>query len=103
MASIQKMPTAKQIQPMGLLGRLEAIRVPTMGKARKGSNKMSTALSPPVPPRARRLHGPGGELQRDARSTQDERKTGKRPGQPRGRTGAHPLYASPLSPRSLLS
>jgi len=43
------MPTARQIQPMGFLGRLEAIRAPTMGKARNGSKKMSTALSPPVP------------------------------------------------------
>src|SRR5215203_5519623 len=47
--SIQKKPTARQIQPMGLSGRLEAIRAPTKGKARKGSEKMSTALRPPVP------------------------------------------------------
>src|SRR5215203_2429462 len=47
--SIQKKPTARQIQPMGLSGRLEAIRAPTKGKARKGSKKMSTALRPPVP------------------------------------------------------
>src|SRR5215204_448577 len=46
---IQKMPTARHIQPMGFLGRLEAIRAPTTGNARKGNNKMSTALSPPVP------------------------------------------------------
>src|SRR3712207_1447791 len=43
------MPTAKHIQPMGFLGRLEAIRAPTKGKVRKGNTKMSTALSPPVP------------------------------------------------------
>src|SRR5829696_9598625 len=49
MASIQKMPAARQIQPIGFPGRLEAIRAPTMGKARKGSMKTSTALSPPVP------------------------------------------------------
>src|ERR687893_2158254 len=47
--TIQMMPTARHIQPMGFSGRLEAIRAPTRGKARKGSNKMSTALSPPVP------------------------------------------------------
>src|ERR671914_1401637 len=43
------MPTARHIQPMGFLGRLEAIRAPTKGKVRKGNTKMSTALSPPVP------------------------------------------------------
>src|SRR5215212_313645 len=46
---IQMIPTARQIQPMGFLGRLAAIRAPTSGKARKVSKKMSTALSPPVP------------------------------------------------------
>src|SRR5215211_5203187 len=49
MLSIQKSPTAKQIQPMGLRGRLEAIRAPTKGKARKGSKKTNTMLKPPVP------------------------------------------------------
>src|SRR5215212_4077845 len=43
------MPPVKQIQPIGLLGRLEAIRAPTVGKARNGSRKMSTMLRPPVP------------------------------------------------------
>src|SRR5918997_3313134 len=47
--SIQKSPTAKQIQPMGLWGRLEAIRAPTKGKARKGTMKTNTMLKPPVP------------------------------------------------------
>src|SRR5215208_1339361 len=49
MLSIQKSPTAKQIQPMGLWGRLEAIRAPTKGKARKGSMKTKKMLRPPVP------------------------------------------------------
>src|SRR5215216_370842 len=49
MLSIQKSPTAKQIQPMGLWGRLEAIRAPTKGKARKGTMKTNTMLKPPVP------------------------------------------------------
>jgi hypothetical protein len=49
MANIQKMPAAKHIQPMGFLGRLEAIRAPTTGKARNGSRKMSTTPRPPVP------------------------------------------------------
>src|ERR671912_2074418 len=47
--SIQKSPTAKQIQPMGLWGRLEAIRAPTKGKARKGTMKTNTMLKLPVP------------------------------------------------------
>ncbi len=41
---IQMMPTAKQIQPMGFSGRLEAIRAPTRGKERKGRRKVSTPL-----------------------------------------------------------
>jgi len=49
MASIQKMPAARQIQPMGLSGRLEAIRVPTKGITRKGNRKTNTMLGPPVP------------------------------------------------------
>src|SRR5215212_11214212 len=47
--SIQKMPAARHIQPMGFLGRLEAIRAPTSGKARKATPKMSTSLTPAVP------------------------------------------------------
>jgi hypothetical protein len=34
--SIQNRPAARQIQPMGFWERLEAIRAPTSGKARKG-------------------------------------------------------------------
>ena len=41
---IQMTPTARQIQPMGFLDRLEAIRAPTKGKARKGTTRTSTAL-----------------------------------------------------------
>src|SRR5215213_8366702 len=47
--SIQKSPTAKQIQPIALWGRLEAIRAPTKGKARKGTMKTNKMLKPPVP------------------------------------------------------
>src|SRR5688572_23025694 len=43
------MPTTRQIQPMGFLGRLEAIRVPTIGKGRKGSIAHNGVLMPPVP------------------------------------------------------
>src|SRR5215211_4236919 len=43
------MPAARHIQPMGLLGRLEAIRVPTKGITRKGNRKTNTMLGPPVP------------------------------------------------------
>src|SRR5919202_6677418 len=33
--NIHNKPSARQIQPMGFSGRLEAIRAPTIGKARK--------------------------------------------------------------------
>src|SRR5215210_6280221 len=49
MESIHKRPTARQIQPIGFLGCLEAIRAPTRGNGMKGTRKMSAALSPPVP------------------------------------------------------
>src|SRR5215213_10358304 len=43
------MPAARHIQPIGLSGRLEAIRVPTKGITRKGNRKTNTMLRPPVP------------------------------------------------------
>src|SRR5215208_4112290 len=47
--SIHNKPSVRQIQPMGFSGCLEAIRAPTIGKARKGT-KISRALKiPPVP------------------------------------------------------
>src|SRR4028118_1183019 len=47
--SIHKKPTVRQIQPIGLWGRLEAIRAPTRGKARKGKKITRPPMSPPVP------------------------------------------------------
>src|SRR4028119_1513818 len=47
--SIQKRPAARQIQPIGFWGRLEAIRAPTRGKARKGKKITRPPMSPPVP------------------------------------------------------
>jgi hypothetical protein len=46
--SIQKRPAARQIQPIGFVGRLEAIRAPTMGKARKGNQSNRSPRVPPV-------------------------------------------------------
>jgi hypothetical protein len=43
------MPEARQIHPIGLLGRLEAIRAPTMGKARKGMEVNRLVTRPLVP------------------------------------------------------
>jgi hypothetical protein len=47
--SIHVMPAARQIQPMGFPGRLEAIRAPTIGKGRKGNIAHNGVLMPPVP------------------------------------------------------
>jgi len=45
--SIQNRPMARQIQPTGFLGCLDAIRAPTMGKARKETKiNSSLRLSP---------------------------------------------------------
>ena len=41
--SVQDRPTARQIQPTGFLGCLEAIRAPTIGKARK-ERKINSSL-----------------------------------------------------------
>src|SRR5215211_3084022 len=46
---IQKRPAARQIQPIGFSGRLEAIRAPTRGKARKGKKITSPLRGPAVP------------------------------------------------------
>src|SRR5918998_6196462 len=43
------MPMDRQIQPIGFLGRLDAIMAPTTGKVRKGSREINWPLSPPVP------------------------------------------------------
>ena len=43
------MPEARQIHPIGLLGRLEAIKVPTVGKARKGVESNRVLTRPLVP------------------------------------------------------
>jgi hypothetical protein len=47
--SIHKKPAVRQIQPIGFKGRLEAIRAPTRGKARKGRKITRPPMSPPVP------------------------------------------------------
>src|SRR5215211_4246997 len=60
--SIHNKPTARQIQPTGLCGRLEAIRAPTMGKARKGHEDQPVAYRADGTPVARRLHGRSEEI-----------------------------------------
>src|SRR5215211_6320892 len=47
--SVQKRPATKQIQPIGFSGRLEAIRAPTIVKARKGARINRLAMAPPEP------------------------------------------------------
>src|ERR671921_2882061 len=51
MIYIQNRPATMQIQPIGLSGRLDAIRPPTTGKARKGE-KISRLLRGPVVPQS---------------------------------------------------
>jgi len=47
--NIQNRPAARQIQPIGFRGRLEAIRAPTRGKARNGTNINKLLIGPEVP------------------------------------------------------
>src|SRR5215208_7239616 len=47
--SVQKRPATKQIQPIGFSGRLEAIRAPTIVKARKGARINRLPMAPPEP------------------------------------------------------
>src|ERR687890_2203095 len=47
--SVQKRPATRQIQPIGFSGRLEAIRAPTIVKARKGVRINSLPMAPPEP------------------------------------------------------
>jgi hypothetical protein len=84
--SIHTKPFARQIQPMGLCGRLEAIRAPTRGKqedqqATYGAADAQTAWV---------LRGTGEDIQRDAGYEHSHRETGKRPCQPGGGAGAYP-------------
>src|SRR5215218_6842051 len=43
---IHKSPSARQIQPIGFRGRLEASRAPTMGKARKSTKVTASPMMP---------------------------------------------------------
>jgi hypothetical protein len=47
--SVQKRPATRQIQPIGFSGRLEAIRAPTIVKARKGARINRLPMAPPEP------------------------------------------------------
>src|SRR5215212_3627033 len=47
--NIQNRPATRQIQPIGFSGRLDAIRAPTRGKARKGEKITSSLKGPEVP------------------------------------------------------
>src|SRR5215217_9703937 len=47
--SAQKRPATRQIQPIGFSGRLEAIRAPTIVKARKGARINRPPMAPPEP------------------------------------------------------
>src|SRR5215210_8977174 len=47
--NIQNRPAARQIQPIEFRGRLEAIRAPTRGKARNGTNINKLLSDPEVP------------------------------------------------------
>src|SRR5829696_4857471 len=47
--SVQKRPATRQIQPIGFSGRLEAIRAPTIVKARKGARIYRLPMAPPEP------------------------------------------------------
>src|SRR5918997_4922001 len=62
--SIQKKPAARHIQPIGFPGRLEAIRAPTIGKARKGTkiNRSSRVLLVPGASCAKRARTCSGML-----------------------------------------
>jgi hypothetical protein len=53
---IQKRPATRQIQPIGFLGRLEAIKAPTRGKARKGK-KITRPLRDPAVPHVLEVEG----------------------------------------------
>src|SRR5215218_2255807 len=88
---------AKQIHPIGFSGRLEAIRAPTRGKARKGNTKTNTTLKPPVP---QLLGGCAGWLNYNAMlAANKSSETGERPSLPGGgAAGADPTDSLTLFP-----
>jgi hypothetical protein len=63
---------------------------------RRGRATLGRALRcrPPRTPVTRRLHGSGSDVQHDARSAQEERETGERPGEPSGSAAIHPADSS---------
>src|SRR5919199_1643880 len=95
--TIHKRPAASKIQPMKLRGRLEAIRAPTRGKAKKGNR----SKSPPTVRSTPQLLGTCADRARTnsgmrAKIMAAER--GERPGEPGGGAGTHPAaLSSPLS------
>ena len=92
MRSIQKSPTDRQSQPIGLLGRLEAVRAPTMGKARKDTKISSRLRCSRCPPLRSRV---GEERKNDGCHGYGQTESGERPGQPRGGAGSHPSASCP--------
>src|SRR5215211_2001066 len=108
--SIHKRPSARMIQPIGLRGRLEAIRAPTSGKTRKGTPPMnlpterSTSQLPGTC--ADRVRTNSGKVathittQRPA-SDHDNQKTTRAPSPPRPSSLADsittPLYSTTVS------
>src|SRR5829696_1834985 len=94
--SVQNRPMARQIQPTGFLGCLEAIRAPTMGKARKETKINSSLRVSPV------LVGSCDERARTCSTTLARNMATQRPASDQASQEAA-RYLIPSTPRSCCS
>ena len=96
--SVQKRPTAKQIQPTGLLGCLEAIQGThhREGQERDEDHQFAEGAAGA----GRFLRRKGEDVQQDAGQEHGHTETGERPRQPGGGTVTQPTDSSALLPCS---
>src|SRR5215218_6633643 len=98
--NIHNKPSVRQIQPMGLWGRLEAIRAPTRGKAKKGTK----SNRPPMLRLAPQLLGTGAERASTHSATLATNMATERPASDHASQEAARVLIPPiLRPCSLLS
>src|SRR5919112_2507337 len=91
--SVHKKPSARRIQPMRLWGRLEAIRAPTSGKARKSP----CPSTPPTERSTPQLSGTCAERASTTSGMLDTKIATERPCQPGGGASTHPTDPGAVS------
>src|SRR5829696_6807664 len=99
MISIQKSPATRQIQPIGFRGCLEAIKAPTTGKARKGTETNRSPKPKPSP----QLLGTFADLTRTDSATLATNMATERPASDQASHAAVRALIPPIPPPSSLA